>query len=235
MEALAQACDILVIDSPPIHPVSDAAALSKFATGVVFVVEADATPKHLARRSIQALQSVNAKVLGVVLNQMDFSKVKPYYGSYAGAGDGYYTLPKIACARQNGRFAHGHGAVCVIRGEQTGEDDAAGHRGMIDLHCHLLPNIDDGPATMEEALAMARAAHEAGIHKAIVTPHLHLGRYVNDLNSIRKAMRLFSAELRRNEIPLQVNYGAEVRICAELTELVANETAPYIGEFGGKK
>ncbi|MEN3352800.1 MAG: polysaccharide biosynthesis transport protein [Betaproteobacteria bacterium] len=90
MAALSEACDILVMDSPPIHPVSDAAALSKFATGVVFVVKADATPKHLARRSIQALQSVNAKLLGVVLNQLDFSKVRPYYGSYEGASYGYY-------------------------------------------------------------------------------------------------------------------------------------------------
>jgi capsular exopolysaccharide synthesis family protein len=90
MAALSEACDILVMDSPPIHAVSDAAALSKFATGVVFVVKADATPKHLARRSIQALQSVNAKLLGVVLNQLDFSKVRPYYGSYEGGSYGYY-------------------------------------------------------------------------------------------------------------------------------------------------
>ena len=88
IEALSQAADMLVLDSPPIHPVSDAAALSKFATGVVFVVKADATPKQLARRSIQALQSVNAKLLGVVLNQLDFSKVRPYYGSYQATHDG---------------------------------------------------------------------------------------------------------------------------------------------------
>ncbi|MGZ5092902.1 MAG: GumC family protein [Burkholderiales bacterium] len=98
MEALSEACDIMVIDSPPIHPVSDAAALSKFATGVVFVVKADETPKHLARRSIQALHSVNAKLLGVVLNQLDFSKVRPYYGSYGGENDGYYPRPQKSLA-----------------------------------------------------------------------------------------------------------------------------------------
>ena len=94
MEALSQASDIVVIDSPPIHPVSDAAALSKFATGVVFVVKADSTPKHLARRSIQALHSVNAKLLGVVLNQLDFTKVQPYYSGYAATDEGYYPRPR---------------------------------------------------------------------------------------------------------------------------------------------
>jgi capsular exopolysaccharide synthesis family protein len=90
IEALSQASDILVMDSPPLHPVSDAAALSKFATGVVMVVKADSTPKHIARRSIQALHSVNARLLGVVLNQLDFSKVQPYYGGYGKAYDGHY-------------------------------------------------------------------------------------------------------------------------------------------------
>jgi succinoglycan biosynthesis transport protein ExoP len=98
MEALAHASDIVVMDSPPIHPVSDAAALSKFATGVVFVVKADSTPKHLARRSIQALHSVDAKLLGVVLNQLDFSKVRPYYGSYDAGYPGYYPRPQKSLA-----------------------------------------------------------------------------------------------------------------------------------------
>ncbi|MEN3352801.1 MAG: protein-tyrosine phosphatase [Betaproteobacteria bacterium] len=107
--------------------------------------------------------------------------------------------------------------------------------GMIDLHCHLLPAIDDGPATMDEALAMALAAHDAGIQKAILTPHLHLGRYENNLNSIGAAAHAFSAELKRREIPLEISYAAEVRICPELTELVENGAAPFVGELEGKK
>jgi len=51
---------------------------------------------------------------------------------------------------------------------------------MIDLHCHLLPGIDDGPATLEEALEMARIAVANGITEAYVTPHLHPGRWEND-------------------------------------------------------
>lgn len=42
---------------------------------------------------------------------------------------------------------------------------------MIDLHCHLLPGVDDGPGCLEESLAMARAAYADGIRTVVVTPH----------------------------------------------------------------
>ena len=105
---------------------------------------------------------------------------------------------------------------------------------MIDLHCHLLPAVDDGPESMEESVAMARAAYQAGIRKAVLTPHLHLGRYENDVDSIRKAARGFRAELKRRGIPLEIGYAAEIRICPELTEMVENASVPYLGELDGK-
>jgi len=118
---------------------------------------------------------------------------------------------------------------------QIPQAQSAGDRGMIDLHCHLLPAVDDGPATMEQAVAMACAACDAGIQKAVLTPHLHLGRYENNLASIRKAANIFSAELKRRKIPLQISFAAEVRICPEITELVENGTAPFVGELEGRK
>ncbi len=42
---------------------------------------------------------------------------------------------------------------------------------MIDIHCHILPNIDDGASTMETSLEMARLAVTEGITDLIVTPH----------------------------------------------------------------
>ena len=90
LKALSGACDMLIIDSPPVHLVSDAVVLSKMATGVVFVVKADSTPDHVVRRSIRALQSVDANLLGVVLNQLDFGKADRYYGAYTRGYSDYY-------------------------------------------------------------------------------------------------------------------------------------------------
>ncbi len=52
---------------------------------------------------------------------------------------------------------------------------------MIDLHCHILPDIDDGPRTWEESLAMASLAVRDGIRTLVATPHLFRHRLV-DLN-----------------------------------------------------
>ncbi len=47
---------------------------------------------------------------------------------------------------------------------------------MIDLHNHLLPGIDDGPADLPTALDMARMAVANGISHVVCTPHIHIGR-----------------------------------------------------------
>jgi succinoglycan biosynthesis transport protein ExoP len=96
VKALAGTCDILIIDSPPVHLVSDALVLSKLATGVLFVVKADSTPYPLVRRCIRALEEVEARLFGVTLNQLDFKRAQRYYGAYTGSYykyDGYYGQP----------------------------------------------------------------------------------------------------------------------------------------------
>jgi len=91
VKALASTCDVLVLDSPPVHLVSDALVVSKLVSGVVFVVKAESTPYPLARRCIEALRNVDANLLGVTLNQLDFKKADRYYGAYTGA---YYTYDR---------------------------------------------------------------------------------------------------------------------------------------------
>ena len=78
---LGEVYDIIVIDSPPVQLVSDPVVLASMATGVVFVLKADATPFQLARRSIATLQRGGASLFGVILNQAHF-KNDEYYGGY---------------------------------------------------------------------------------------------------------------------------------------------------------
>ena len=106
---------------------------------------------------------------------------------------------------------------------------------MIDLHCHLLPGIDDGPETLDEAIALVRHAVNSGITHAVVTPHVHVGRYDNDKQSIHGHLAAFQAELDRRKIPLRLGLGGEVRIGPEILDLVAQRRVPFLGERDGYK
>jgi capsular exopolysaccharide synthesis family protein len=81
---LKAAFDIVVIDSAPLQLVSDAQVLSQFASSVIYVVKADATPYQVAQNGLKKLRRVNAPILGVVLNQLDLEKAEKYYGEYSG-------------------------------------------------------------------------------------------------------------------------------------------------------
>jgi polysaccharide biosynthesis transport protein len=82
LQRLTTACDIVIIDSPPVHLVSDAVVLSQLVTSVLFVVKAGATPYPLVRRSVRTLRDAGANVLGIALNGLDFQKADDYYNAY---------------------------------------------------------------------------------------------------------------------------------------------------------
>jgi polysaccharide biosynthesis transport protein len=82
LQRLTAACDIVLVDSPPVHLVSDAVVLSQLVTTVLFVVKAGATPYPLVRRSVRKLRDAGANVLGVALNELDFQKADNYYNAY---------------------------------------------------------------------------------------------------------------------------------------------------------
>ena len=87
---------------------------------------------------------------------------------------------------------------------------------MIDLHCHLLPGIDDGPATPAEALQLCRLAVADGITHAIVTPHIHPGRWPNSKQTIAQDCARLQRALHNRDISLQLGFAAEVRLSDEL-------------------
>jgi protein-tyrosine phosphatase len=89
-------------------------------------------------------------------------------------------------------------------------------RGWVDLHCHMLPGVDDGAGSWEESLAMARLAVEDGTIRTVVTPH-QLGRYAgNTAATIRERTSQLQQRLHEAEIPLLVLPGADVRIEPDL-------------------
>jgi protein-tyrosine phosphatase len=104
---------------------------------------------------------------------------------------------------------------------------------MIDLHCHFLPGIDDGPETLAEALDLARAAVADGITHSVLTSHVHPGRYPNERRNLLTAIESFAAEVAKANIPLNLRLGGEARLCPELVDMLAENQVPFLGEVDG--
>jgi protein-tyrosine phosphatase len=82
---------------------------------------------------------------------------------------------------------------------------------MLDLHCHILPGVDDGPANLDEALSVARLLVADGITHVTATPHCH--RYLRLLrNDILPAVDRLNQDLGRAGIALTVLPGAEIQV-----------------------
>jgi len=80
---------------------------------------------------------------------------------------------------------------------------------MIDLHCHILPGVDDGPVNMDFSLAMARAAVSVGTETVVATPHIR-SDYDLDPDGIDGRVEELADALRAAGIPLSVLAGGEV-------------------------
>jgi protein-tyrosine phosphatase len=86
---------------------------------------------------------------------------------------------------------------------------------LIDLHCHMLPGIDDGAGNLDVSLQMARAAVEQGITVVACTPHILPGLYHNTGPAIRQAIKQLQDALDENGIPLQLTTGADVHMAPD--------------------
>ena len=87
---------------------------------------------------------------------------------------------------------------------------------MIDLHCHLLPGVDDGSKSMDISLKLANDAVRDGIDYALLTPHHMNGVYLNHKKAVIQQTQEFQVELDRHKISLKVFPGQEVRINGDL-------------------
>jgi protein-tyrosine phosphatase len=87
---------------------------------------------------------------------------------------------------------------------------------MVDLHCHLLPAIDDGPVDMEGTVALGRALVEDGVQTVAATPHFRYDYPAVDAQAIAGRCAQVRAALQAAQVPLDVVTGAEVDLNAAL-------------------
>jgi protein-tyrosine phosphatase len=108
---------------------------------------------------------------------------------------------------------------------------------MIDLHCHILPDIDDGPRTWEKSLEMAKLAAGDGIRTLVATPHLFRHRTVN-LREVNEKQDIFQkiealrARLAEAQIPLEILAGCDFPLSWESLQLLEQDRVITINDNG---
>lgn len=94
---------------------------------------------------------------------------------------------------------------------------------MIDLHCHILPGVDDGAASLQESLSMAEQAIAQGITHLLCTPHHNNGRYENEKSTVIAAVHHLQNALDERNLPLTLLEGQEVRVTGELITAIEKD------------
>ncbi len=91
----------------------------------------------------------------------------------------------------------------------------------IDIHCHCLAGLDDGPATMSDSVALCRKMVADGIAVAVATPHLFGGfKDCNEAAKVREAVCLLNEMLKNDGVRLKVLAGSEVHVDERLCPLL---------------
>lgn len=81
---------------------------------------------------------------------------------------------------------------------------------MIDIHCHVLPYVDDGAKDLENSIDMIKIAQEDGIKKIIATPHFYTGHYETEYSKIKENVESLNKEIKNRGINVEIFPGQEV-------------------------
>ncbi|RJG47905.1 tyrosine-protein phosphatase [Motilimonas pumila] len=101
---------------------------------------------------------------------------------------------------------------------------------MIDLHCHILPGIDDGPPSYLTSVLMLQAAKDDGISHCVFTPHIEAGRFDNDKAIITQSFN----SLLEHASDYSCSFAAEVRLDPQIMQWVKQEKLPFLGRYRNK-
>ena len=102
---------------------------------------------------------------------------------------------------------------------------------MVDIHCHILPEVDDGAGSLSEALAMARIAVASGVTDLVATSHFQGdGENPGLPEELYRQFQRLEKALAHEEIPLRIHPGAEILCMYRTVELAREGELPTIGD-----
>ena len=101
---------------------------------------------------------------------------------------------------------------------------------MIDLHCHILPGLDDGPRDLETSLEMARMAVADGITTIACTSHILPGLYPNTSAKLIAATDRLCCALHQSDITLDLVCGADAHMDVQFAQKLSRREIPTIAD-----
>jgi len=108
--------------------------------------------------------------------------------------------------------------------------DKPSHQVMIDLHCHILPGIDDGPSHTDETMKMAMQARNDGITTCVATPHYHSGVCEPHPDSVIRQCVTLNHRLASEKLDLMVLPGMEVHLMPGMVKLLDQNQILTLGD-----
>lgn len=97
---------------------------------------------------------------------------------------------------------------------------------MIDIHSHIIPNIDDGSTSEEISIEMLKTSYKSGTKVIVLTPHYYRGKYMEPLTVVKKKAEEVKELARNNNIDIDILVGQEIYFTPSLLEDLDN------GEIG---
>lgn len=106
---------------------------------------------------------------------------------------------------------------------------------MIDFHCHILPNLDDGPKTINESILMCKYAYSKGIRNIIATPHFLLKDNKNNKELVLKSVKELQNNLDKHSIKIRIYPAQEIRLLPSIFEEIEKNNIIFLKNLGRKE
>ena len=98
---------------------------------------------------------------------------------------------------------------------------------MVDIHSHILNNIDDGSKSITESINMLKGLYENGVTDVILTPHYVMDSfYQNSIETKEKLFNNLKEEIKKNNIPINIYLGNEIYIDKDIKDKINKEALP---------
>ncbi|WP_064196818.1 MULTISPECIES: tyrosine-protein phosphatase [Emticicia] len=118
------------------------------------------------------------------------------------------------------------------RGDLSKETNTQNSHLRVDIHAHLLPQLDDGPTDIEQSIEIIQEMYDIGYRKLILTPHVMSGYYNNTTEGILNSLQILKSTLLQQNIQMELEAAAEYYVEDNLFRLIERREALT---FGGSR